>query len=199
MPNYEWPLPQRRYYNLKTSMSLSIFLILSLLWRLEGYLLAYRDVAIAKQVSHTSVPMGRQQELMIEKVCEISDKISRLENLSLSKQVDSLFSQLVITCTNQCHIEMTKLSEGVQEIRSNLVKLCGTAGGILESHFSNLIGSHENPLDLIRLFPYYSNHLKLSQLEFSMLTLNCPQVPKRIPFVGSGPLPLTSIILRLII
>jgi len=135
MPNYEWPLPQRRYYNLKTSMSLSIFLILSLLWRLEGYLLAYWDVAIAKQVSHTSVPMGRQQELMIEKVCEISDKISRLENLSLSKQVDSLFSQLVITCTKQCHIEMTKLSEGVQEIRSNLVKLCGTAEGDLGKPF----------------------------------------------------------------
>ncbi|KAL3578655.1 hypothetical protein D5086_020159 [Populus alba] len=91
-------------------MSLSIFLILSLHWRLEGYLLAYWDVAIAKQVSHTSVPMGRQQELMVEKVCEISDKISRFENLSLSKQV-----------------------------------------------------------------------------------------PKRIPFVGSGPLPVTSIILRLII
>jgi nicotianamine synthase len=44
---------------------------------------------------------------------------------------------------------MTKLSEGVQEIRSNLVKLCGTAEGDLGSHFSNLIGSHENPLDLI--------------------------------------------------
>ncbi|KAH8496401.1 hypothetical protein H0E87_019237 [Populus deltoides] len=103
-------------------MSLSIFLILSLLWRLEGYLLAYWDVAIAKQVTHTSVPMGRQQELMIEKVCEISDKISSLENLSLSKQVDSLFSQPL--------------------------------RGILESHFSNLIGSHEYPLDLTGLFPY---------------------------------------------
>jgi len=92
-------------------------------------------VAIAKQVSHTSVPMGRQQELMIEKVCEISDKISSLENLSLSKQVDSLFSQPVITCTNQCHIEMTKLSEVVQEIRSNLFKLCGTAEGDLGKPF----------------------------------------------------------------
>ncbi|CAK7326366.1 unnamed protein product [Dovyalis caffra] len=116
-----------------------------------------------------------------KKVCEIHGKISRLENLNPSKQVDSLFSQLVTTCKNQRHIDATKLSEGVQEI-SSLINLCGKAEGLLESHFSNLIGSHENPLDNIRLLPYHSNYLKLSQLQFSMLRQNCPQVPKRMSY-----------------
>ncbi|KAJ9181819.1 hypothetical protein P3X46_005873 [Hevea brasiliensis] len=139
--------------------------------------------------------MGCQEELLIEKVCEIYEKVSRLENLSPSKHVNFLFTQLVHLCMPHCEIDITKLSERVQEIRSKLIKLCGEAEGLLESHFSTTIGFHENPLHHIRLFPYYSNYLKLVQLEFSMLSKNYSQVPNRIAFVGSGPLPLTSIIL----
>ncbi|KAL7082984.1 hypothetical protein ACP275_14G134200 [Erythranthe tilingii] len=49
----------------------------------------------------------------------------------------------------------------------------------------------------LHLFPYYSNYLKLSQLEYHLLTrhLNPNSSPTRLAFVGSGPLPLTSIIL----
>lgn len=139
--------------------------------------------------------MGCQEEILIEKVCEIYENLSRLENLNPSEHVNSLFSQLVHICKQQCHMDITKLSDRVQDIRSKLIKLCGKAEGLLESHFSTIIGSHENPLHHIRLFPYYSNYLKLSKLEFSMLSKPCTKVPKRIAFVGSGPLPLTSIIL----
>ncbi|KDP27901.1 hypothetical protein JCGZ_18981 [Jatropha curcas] len=139
--------------------------------------------------------MGCQEQLVIEKVCEIYEKISGLESLTPSKNVNYLFTQLVHICIPQCQIDVTKLSEKVQEIRSELIKLCGQAEGLLESHFSTIIGSHENPLHHVRLFPYYSNYLKLSQLEFSMLSKNCTQIPNHVAFVGSGPLPLTSIIL----
>ncbi|EEF43073.1 nicotianamine synthase [Ricinus communis] len=139
--------------------------------------------------------MGCQEELLIEKVCEIYGNISVLANLSPSKHVNSLFTQLVHICMPQCQIDITKLSERIQEIRSKLIKLCGQAEGLLESHFSTIIGSHENPLHHIRLFPYYSNYLKLSQLEFSMLGKHCTKVPNSVAFVGSGPLPLTTIIL----
>jgi len=139
--------------------------------------------------------MGCQEELLIEKVCEIYDKLSRLENLNPSKQVNSLFTQLVQTCMSQCHIDITKLNERVQAIRCKLIKLCGKPEGLLEIHFATLIGSHDKPLNHIKIFPYYSNYLKLSQVEFSMLNKICSRVPKHIAFVGSGPLPLTSIIL----
>ncbi|KAJ8767327.1 hypothetical protein K2173_017371 [Erythroxylum novogranatense] len=136
-----------------------------------------------------------QKELLIEKVSEIYEKIASLENLSPSKPVNSLFTQLVLVCIPQCDLDIDKLSPRVQDIRSKLIKLCGKAEGLLESHFSTLIGSYENSLDHIRAFPYYSNYVKLSELEFSMLYDICVQVPKRVAFVGSGPLPLTSIIL----
>ncbi|KAK6121069.1 hypothetical protein DH2020_045162 [Rehmannia glutinosa] len=51
-----------------------------------------------------------------------------------------------------------------------------------------------DPLDHLRLFPYYSNYLKLGRVEFNLLSQHCSN-PSRVAFVGSGPLPLTSIVL----
>lgn len=48
------------------------------------------------------------------------------------------------------------------------------------------------------MFPYYQNYVDLCRLETSVLEAflpqKCPQ-PKRIAFIGSGPLPLTTVCL----
>ncbi|KAA8527382.1 hypothetical protein F0562_034903 [Nyssa sinensis] len=141
------------------------------------------------------VDMGCQEKRLVEKVCDIYDKILKLENLIPSTHVDTLFTQLVLTCIAPSPIDVSKLSKRVQEIRSNLIKLCGEAEGLLESHFSTIIGSNENPFNHLNIFPYYSNYLKLSQLEFTMLSNHFTGLPNQIAFIGSGPLPLTSIML----
>lgn len=132
---------------------------------------------------------------LVLKVCELYEKISSLESLKPSKNVDTLFTELVATCTPPTPVDVTKLCSKIQEIRTNLIKLCGEAEGLLESHFSSILGSFENPLDHLNLFPYYNNYLKLSQLEFNIFSKHCPNSPAKIAFVGSGPLPLTSIVL----
>ncbi|KAB1202107.1 Nicotianamine synthase [Morella rubra] len=140
--------------------------------------------------------MGCQEEALIQKVCSLYEQISSLESLKPSKDVNMLFTQLVLTCIPPSPIDVTKLCKRVQEIRSKLIKLCGEAEGLLECHFSAILGLYENPLDHLDIFPYYSNYLKLSLLEFNILTQHCTQyVPSKIAFVGSGPLPLTSIVL----
>ncbi|XP_042517070.1 nicotianamine synthase-like [Macadamia integrifolia] len=142
--------------------------------------------------------MGCQNEdmmVVVEKICEIYQSISKLESLKPSKDVDMLFTQLVHTCIPPISIDVTKLSNHVQDIRSKLIRLSGEAEGLLESHFSSLLGSFNNPLDHINLFPYYSNYLKLSHLEFTLLINHCINDPTRVAFIGSGPLPLTSIVL----
>ncbi|XP_043711564.1 nicotianamine synthase-like [Telopea speciosissima] len=140
--------------------------------------------------------MGCQDEdIVVEKICEIYQSISNLESLKPSKHVDMLFTQLVHTCIPPIPIDVAKLSNHVQHIRSKLIRLCGEAEGLLESHFSSLLGSFHNPLDHIKLFPYYSNYLKLSHLEFTLLIDHFTHVPTSVAFIGSGPLPLTSIVL----
>ncbi|KAK3034060.1 hypothetical protein RJ639_034285 [Escallonia herrerae] len=139
--------------------------------------------------------MGCQDQLLVSKVCEIYYQISKLETLKPSEHVDMLFTQLVLTCMPPSSIDVAKLCKRVQEIRSKLIRLCGQAEGLLEAHFSTILGSFDNPIDHLNIFPYYSNYLKLSHLEFNILMQHCAKVPTRVAFLGSGPLPLTSIVL----
>ncbi|XP_052204735.1 nicotianamine synthase-like [Diospyros lotus] len=139
----------------------------------------------------------KEELMLVEKVCEIYEKICSLESLKPSKDVNSLFTQLVFTCMPPSSIDVSKLPKSVQEMRSNLISLCGKAEALLETHFSTILASFDNPLHHLSIFPYFSNYIKLSLLEFSILAQHCysGQLPARAAFVGSGPLPLTSIIL----
>lgn len=132
----------------------------------------------------------------MKQIIELYEKISSLESLKPSKDVNMLFTQLVLTCMPPSPIDVTKLCTKVQEMRSKLIRLCGEAEGLLEKHYSTLLATnYDNPLDHLEAFPYYSNYIKLSLLEYNILTRNSTQIPKRVAFVGSGPLPLTSIVL----
>lgn len=144
--------------------------------------------------------MGSLQEhtILVHKICQIYHQISNLQTLKPSKDVDTLFTQLVLTCIPPSSIIISDLPNDIQEIRSKLVRLCGEAEGHLEAHFSTLLATFSNPLDHIEVFPYYSNYLKLSRIEYDILSQHYPAEkgpPKRIAFVGSGPMPLTSIVL----
>ncbi|KAE8710531.1 Nicotianamine synthase [Hibiscus syriacus] len=137
-----------------------------------------------------------EKDQLVQKICELYDQISSLESLKPSEDVNMLFTQLVLTCMPPSLIDVTKLCMKIQETRSKLIRLCGEAEGHLESHFSTILASYTNPLHHLNIFPYYSNYLKLGQLEFDILTKHCSEhVPNNVAFVGSGPLPLTSIVL----
>lgn len=136
---------------------------------------------------------------LIQRVFELYEKISGLDSLKPCKDVDTLLTQLVLTCMpqNHHHIDVTRLCKKAQEMRSDLIRLCGEAEGLLESHFATILGSFDRPIENLEIFPYYKNYLKLAQLEFTLLTQHCTHVPNKVAFVGSGPLPLTSIVLAL--
>uniref|UniRef100_A0A1J3D8H9 Nicotianamine synthase n=1 Tax=Noccaea caerulescens TaxID=107243 RepID=A0A1J3D8H9_NOCCA len=142
--------------------------------------------------------MGCQDEQLVKTICDLYEKISKLESLKPSEDVNILFKQLVSTCIPpNPNINVTKMCDTVQEIRQKLIKICGEAEGHLEHHFSTILTSfQDNPLLHLNIFPYYNNYIKLGKLEFDLLTENLNGfVPKTIAFIGSGPLPLTSIVL----
>ncbi|KAL3638240.1 Nicotianamine synthase 3 [Castilleja foliolosa] len=132
---------------------------------------------------------------LVQKVCDLHDKISKLESLSPSKDVDALFTELVSACIPpHPTLDVSNLCSKVKRIRNDLIRLCGTAEGLMEKHYSTILGTFDTPLDHLHLFPYYSNYLKLARVESDLLTTHHP-APARVAFVGSGPLPLTSIVL----
>ena len=122
-----------------------------------------------------------QGDALVQRVCELYEKISSLESLKPSQDVNMLFTQLVLTCIPPSPIDVSKLCQGVQEIRSNLIRLCGEAEGLLENHFSTILGSYEHPLDHLDIFPYYSNYLKLTNLSSTSLANTSPVCPAKLP------------------
>ncbi|KAG9457877.1 hypothetical protein H6P81_002385 [Aristolochia fimbriata] len=139
--------------------------------------------------------MGFEEEMLIERVMGLYEDISSLRSLKPSKEVNTLFTELVQLCIPESPIDVAKLSKRVQEKRSRLIRLCGEAEAFLESHFSAVLGSYPDPLRRLHLFPYYDNYLKLTRLEFSVLTRHCSREPARVAFVGSGPMPLSALLL----
>ncbi|KAJ0091130.1 hypothetical protein Patl1_14297 [Pistacia atlantica] len=80
-------------------------------------------------------------------------------------------------------------------MRQSLILLCGRAEGLFELEFASFITKLPQPLNNLNLFPYYGNYVKLANLEYSILSQNGVVKPKKVAFVGSGPMPLTSLIM----
>jgi len=138
--------------------------------------------------------MTAEQQL-VENVKEVYKRLTKLESLRPSKAVNNLFTQLVLLCTPPSAIDVGALSEAEQEMRSKLICLCGEAEGLLERHYSAILGRFPDPMEHLSAFPYYNNYRKLARLEFGMLMDNGVPVPEHLAFLGSGPLPLTTLVL----
>lgn len=134
-------------------------------------------------------------ELLIARIMQIHASICKLESLRPSKQVNSLFTQLVKLCILPSSIDIRNLTEDVQLMRESLINLCGRAEGLLELEFSSFLANIPQPLHHLNLFPYYENYVKLAGLEYKILYENGVVQPKKVAFVGSGPMPLTSIVM----
>ncbi|KAF8400335.1 hypothetical protein HHK36_013632 [Tetracentron sinense] len=147
--------------------------------------------SVEQSICESLVP----SELLIARIMQIHASICKLESLSPSKQVNSLFTQLVKLCTLPSSIDIRFLPPDVQLMRNSLITLCGHSEGLLELEFSSFLTNFPQPLQHLNLFPYYGNYVKLASLEYRILYENGVVQPKKVAFVGSGPMPLTSIIM----
>ncbi|XP_021277486.1 nicotianamine synthase-like [Herrania umbratica] len=134
-------------------------------------------------------------EILVARVTQIHGSISKLESLRPSKQVNSLLTHLVKLCTLPSDIDIEALPQEVQDMRENLIILSGRAEGLLELEFATFLSKIPKPLSNLNLFPYYGNYVELASLEYRILSENGVVQPKKVAFVGSGPMPLTSIVM----
>nr|AMN87045.1 hypothetical protein [Paspalum vaginatum] len=133
---------------------------------------------------------------LVEKMTGLHAAIAKLPSLSPSPDVDALFTDLVMSCVPPSPVDVTKLGPDAQRMREELIRLCSDAEGHLEAHYSDLLATFDNPLDHLARFPYFSNYINLSKLEYDLLVCYVPGLaPSRVAFVGSGPLPFSSLVL----
>ncbi|PRQ19721.1 putative nicotianamine synthase [Rosa chinensis] len=134
-------------------------------------------------------------ELLIAHIMQLHASISKLDSLRPSKQVNSLFTQLVKLCTLPSSLDVHDLPEEVQIMRTSLISLCSRAEGLLELEFATLLGKTSQPMNNLNLFPYYGNYVLLANLENKILNDSGVVHPNKVAFIGSGPMPLTSIVM----
>ncbi|KAG6739752.1 hypothetical protein POTOM_057367 [Populus tomentosa] len=82
-------------------------------------------------------------------------------------------------------------------MRESLINLRGRAVGLLELEFAKFLIKTPQSFNSLHLFPYYGNYVKLPSLEYRILHENGVVQPKKVAFVGSGPMPLTSFIMAI--
>jgi nicotianamine synthase len=139
---------------------------------------------------------------LFAEIQSIYTSLSTLPSLSPGPQTNALLTRLVSLCIAPYTSHFTTSFfgiHGVHEVCEALRPLCATAEGELEKYWAHRIiqTASSTPTstkaNLLDAFPYHQNYIDLSRLECSVLSAYLPASPRRIAFIGSGPLPLTSL------
>ncbi|KAK7746218.1 hypothetical protein SLS62_009434 [Diatrype stigma] len=122
-----------------------------------------------------------------------------LPDLRPGDDVNRILSGLVSLCS-EIHggeiVNMVFQDTQVQGILESLREMCSESEYLLEQHWAEKIIAEPNndkALACLNQFPYYENYEDLTRLEISALLAADPVMPTRVAFIGSGPLPLTSL------
>ncbi|KUJ06739.1 Nicotianamine synthase [Mollisia scopiformis] len=146
-----------------------------------------------------------EAERIVLEVLDIYKQLKAMKSLKPCDEVDGLFERLVDHSILNRYSEVTDLvlqDPKLLEIRSDLRKVCDVAECCLEFHWADIIigqgeSSPEEVFNRLKLFPYFENYVDLTKLELSAIYgVRQETSPiSRVAFLGSGPLPLTSLCL----
>ncbi|KAG0560104.1 hypothetical protein KC19_10G154600 [Ceratodon purpureus] len=138
----------------------------------------------------------------IREILSLYKQLSSFSSLEPREEVNAVFGNLVELCittlSDDAIVSKILKDPRVSAITPHLRTLCSTGECALESHWANLLllsPASDTTINPLSLFPYYKNYLDLSRLELNALLAITPNPPSAIAFLGSGPLPLTSICL----
>lgn len=139
----------------------------------------------------------REPASTIEAVRRLYQQIATLPGLAPGPRTDAPFTELVRLVTTPTPVSTQRqvlADPQVQALTPHLQRLCCEAEAELERSWAARIIARHDPGQELRSFPYYDHYRRLTRLEHHLVAgLTAP--PQRVAFIGSGPLPLTSILL----
>jgi hypothetical protein len=162
---------------------------------------------------------------LVQTVVQTHAELLKLPNLRPGKAINQLLGNLVSVCseihdrdivekvthpshhpTHKPNIALTKETKkkvlshpSINPLLPSLRRICASAESCLELHWAEHIlagdPTQEDVLARLRSFPYYDNYEELTRLELCAILSATKTAPRRVAFIGSGPLPLTSLCL----
>lgn len=143
---------------------------------------------------------NKKAYLLRNKILNIIINLKTIDDLEPNPKINRLFEELIhLIIPYQPDNILSLLMKDQYLLRnySILHKICASAEYQLERHWANKIILSRNPKETLTQFPYYSNYVRLISKEVGLLRrLNKNRIERAV-FVGSGPLPLTSILREL--
>ncbi|KAF3016814.1 hypothetical protein E8E14_010316 [Neopestalotiopsis sp. 37M] len=153
---------------------------------------------------------GQSQDL-VTRILKAHDVLVGLDDLSPGEVTNKTLGDLVALCCeshDSATVKKVLTNRRIAKILPTLRRISSESECCLETHWSERIVAEslsrggggggpeeEEALRLLRSFPYYQNYVELARMELCALYAVEPLMPRRVAFVGSGPLPLTSLCL----
>lgn len=148
----------------------------------------------------TREPALAPPHYLCERLHRVYHQLALLPSLNPCENVNALFQELVELVRTGSPAACSSLLQDpvLAAVQERMQGLCSEGESRLEAHWARRIV--DAPADeawrVLESFPYFENYERLARLELSALTVAADNSPlRRALFVGSGPLPLTSLLL----
>lgn len=135
---------------------------------------------------------------MCAEVLALYRGLAGVQDLAPGPVTDDLFGRLVglATARRASSVADAVLADpAVDAVVDHLRILCAVGETALERYWAQRIAAADDPHAELERFPYLGNYRDLTRLEVHAVAGHLPHPPRRMLFVGTGPLPLTALVL----
>lgn len=135
---------------------------------------------------------------LVAEIRMLHGALAESDDLDPGPATDAVFARLVALATRRRpagQAERVLADPDVARLVPDLHRLCARGEYALERLWSRRVAAADDPWAVLQAFPYTGNYRDLTRLEVHALRGHLPAAPRRVLFVGSGPLPLTSIMM----
>ncbi|KAM0814614.1 putative Nicotianamine synthase [Seiridium cardinale] len=139
---------------------------------------------------------------LVDQILKAHTTLVGLDDLQPGEITNETLGGLVgLCCGSHDSVTVKKVlnHRRIKAILPSLRRISSESECCLEAYWNSYIitraGDPKEALQLLKSFPYFQNYVELSRLELYALYAVEPSLPRRIAFLGSGPLPLTSMCL----
>ncbi|MFC5138543.1 nicotianamine synthase family protein [Actinomycetospora rhizophila] len=135
---------------------------------------------------------------LLAEILALHDALVAAPSLEPGPGTDALFTRLVglAVTPRPAHVVEAVLADG--ELAGRLPDLrarCARGEYALERAWARRVLAAPDPAAELERFPYLQNYRDLTRIEYHAVAGHAPRAPRRALFVGSGPLPLSALLL----
>jgi nicotianamine synthase len=135
---------------------------------------------------------------LLADILALHDALAAEPSLEPGPRTDALFTRLVALAVAprspqdvDAVLADPRLTERLPDLRAR----CASGEYALERAWAHRVLASGDPHAALEGFPYLQNYRDLTRIEYHAVTGHAPRAPRRALFVGSGPLPLSALLL----